>query len=313
MKHGYTKKKHIKRTAAGILSAILAAGCLTPQKEESVPREPADYTTAKVSYLGPEGTYTQEACSVFFEKQGTYLPYTTVQEAVEALTAGETDYAVIPQENTIGGPVIDYVDLLLAEDDVFVTGEVELPIRQNLLVLPGTALEDVRTVYSHKQGLVQGKEWLEKNLPEAEIIEVSSTAEGARMVAERKDSSCAAIAAAACADVYGLEILAESIQNNDSNKTRFYVLCLKEPEKDAGDRLAFVASGPADGLPELMENLNKQGLTLVTIHARPLKTELGQYNYLIECSGGSYKKYRKLTDTGSFTFRRLGSFDTKQP
>ena len=81
---------------------------------------------AVVSYLGPEGTYTQEACGVFFESNGTYEPYSTVSDAVDALEAGNADYAVIPQENTIGGAVTDYVDIVLTHEDLSVVGEVEL-------------------------------------------------------------------------------------------------------------------------------------------------------------------------------------------
>ena len=269
------------------------------------------YDTAVVSYLGPEGTYTQEACGLFFEKRGTYVPCGTVADAVGALIAGESDYAVIPQENTIGGPVIDYVDTLIAQTAVSVVGEVELPINQNLLALPGAEPGGIRTVYSHKQGIAQGRAWLEENLPDAEVIEVSSTAEGARIVSEAQDPACAAIASAACADVYGLEILAAGIQNSDSNKTRFYVLSLQAPATAQAERMAFIAMGDADSLPSLMSDLKRRGMTLVTIHDRPLKTELGQYYYLIECASCSYESYKKLTDGSPFTFRYLGSFDVR--
>ena len=165
---------------------------------------------AIVSYLGPEGTYTQEACGVFFGDDGTCEPYSTVSDAVDALEAGNANYAVIPQENTIGGAVTDYVDIVLTHEDLSVVGEVELPINQNLLAIPGTELNEVKIVYSHKQGIAQGKDWLGKNLPDAEIIEVSSTAEGAKMVSESGDKTCAAIASAACVEVYGLEMFAEA-------------------------------------------------------------------------------------------------------
>ena len=122
-----------------------------------------DYDTAVVSYLGPEGTYTEEACEQFFGGKGRYLPYETVDEAVQALEDGESNYAVIPQENTIGGAVSDYIDTLINHAGIAVAGEVELPIDQNLLTLPGAELSGIRTVYSHKQGIAQGKEWLEKN------------------------------------------------------------------------------------------------------------------------------------------------------
>ena len=265
----------------------------------------------RVSYLGPEGTYTQEACGVFYDGQGTYLPYENVSAAVEALVSGESDYAVIPQENTIGGAVIDYVDLLIAQPEVAVAGEVELPITQNLLTIPGTTLDEIHTVYSHKQGIAQGRAWLEQNLPDAEVIEVSSTAEGARMVAEAQDSACAAIASAGCADVYGLELFAAGIQNNENNKTRFYVLSMNEPAQGESDRLAFIADGSSEALPDLLQAMEVQGVKLITLHDRPLKTVLGEYHYLIECADCSYEDYLKMTEGSAFDCRYLGSFPVR--
>ena len=298
--------KSIVATALVILLIFSSAGCNGAAQEQVL--ESTSYADAKVSYLGPEGTYTHEACERFFSGEGEYIPYKTVKEAVEALVSGETEYAVIPQENTIGGAVTDYLDILIATEEVTVTGEVELPISQNLLVIPGTTLSDIRTVYSHKQGLTQGAEWLAANLPDAEIIEVSSTAEGARMVSEGGDLACAAIASSGCAEVYGLEILAAGIQNNDNNKTRFYVLSTNAPQIEAGDRMAFIVTGPACALPDLMSDIERRKLDLITIHDRPLKTELGQYCYVIECSPGSYEDYRKITGNSDFTFRFLGCF-----
>jgi len=280
-------------------------------KPESESDPEVEFDSAIVSYLGPEGTYTQEACGVFFEKEGTYTPYKTVSDAVEALINGESNYAVIPQENTIGGAVTDYVDIIITQKEVSVVGEVELPINQNLLVLPGTEAGNIEKVYSHKQGIAQGKDWLKENLPKAEIIEVSSTAEGAKLVSEEGNASNAAIASAACAEVYGLEVLAAGIQNSDSNKTRFYVLSKDNPSMDKNERMAFVASGKAEGLPGLLAHLENAGAKLVTIHDRPRKTELGEYNYLIECSDLSYEDYEKLTGNHSFEFRYLGEFHVK--
>ena len=302
-----TKRKWPALLLALALCLALAGCGGGADKTDTVPVR-IDFASATVSYLGPEGTYTQEACGRFFEKQGTYVPYETVGDAVEALVNGDSNYAVIPQENTIGGAVIDYVDTLLSQPEVSVVGEVELPINQNLLVLPGTALSAIKTVYSHKQGIAQGRDWLEENLPDAEVTEVSSTAEGAKMVAEAGDPSCAAIASAACADVYGLEVLAAAIQNNDRTKTRFYVLSTDAPATAPADRTAFVASGSAEDLPELMAAMEQQNVTLVALHDRPLKTELGQYAYLIECAECPYDAYLKLTENSAFTFRYLGGF-----
>ena len=293
------------------LSMALMNGCASGSAADSAPAVKNAVYDGSVSFLGPEGTYTQEACETFFGKSGDFSPYATVSDAVQALVDGETKYAVIPQENTIGGAVIDYVDVLINEDRVSVVGEVELTINQNLLVLPGTKLDDIKTVYSHKQGIAQSKEWLEKNLPDAEVIEVSSTAEGAKMVSEKGDKSCAAIASAACADVYGLEVSAAAIQNNDSNKTRFYVLSMQQPATADAGRTAFIASGKAELLSGIMSDIKSMGIKLVAVHDRPLKTQLGEYAYVIECAGCSYSQYSKLAENSSMDMRFLGCFDVK--
>lgn len=298
----------MRRLISLVLTLVMVLSFASCQAATNEPEESISYASAKVSFLGPTGTYTQEACEKFFNNEGEYLPYETVPQAVEALVNGASDYAVIPQENTIGGAVVDYVDTLIAQTSVSVVGEVELPINQNLLVLPGTKLSDIKTVYSHKQGIAQGKDWLSQNLPDAEVIEVSSTAEGARMISESKDPSCAAIASAGCADVYGLEILAKNIQNNDKNKTRFYVLSLAEPSQKKADRIAFIAKGKAEDLPKLMTNIKSYNVTLITIHDRPLKTELGEYYYLVECADISYDTYQKIIFNNQLEFRYLGSF-----
>lgn len=290
---------------------FLICGC---QKSEnpSIVEEELSYVDKKVSYLGPEGTYTQEACNKYFNNEGEYIPYPSVDEAVEALISKKSDYALIPQENTIGGPVIDYVDILLNHDELYVVGEVELPISQNLLSKKDAELSDIKVVYSHPQGLIQGSKWLKENLKDAELIEVSSTAEGAKKVSEAEDKNCAAIASKGAADIYGLKVLAENIQENDSNKTRFYVLSLDEPDHTKKERIAFVANGEAKDLPVLMKEVERNGFVLVTIHDRPLRSELGEYQYLIECENGDYAKYQKLLKTDSFVFRYLGSFNVKR-
>lgn len=312
-KNRYTRRNQMKKILS-VLTAILLclsfSGCAGSSKNSGSQSavSQVDYTSSKISYLGPAGTYTQEACERFFDGQGAYLPCETVNDAVKALVDKKSDYAVIPQENTIGGAVVDYIDALITQPEVSVAGEVELSISQNLLVVPGTSLNDIKTVYSHRQGIEQGRQWLEKNLPGAELVEVSSTARGAEMVSEGNDKSCAAVASAGCAQVYNLEILAAGIQNNDNNKTRFYVLSLKEPSKESSDRLAFTATGSASDLPKFLEKTEDLDITLVTIHDRPEKTELGSYCYVIECENCDYKTYLKLADNKDFELRYLGSF-----
>ena len=273
-----------------------------------------DDSSSTVFYLGPEGTYTQEACEAFFEGEGAYLPQADVATCVEKLADGECDFAVIPQENTVGGPVPEYLDEVIDHEGLCVVGEVELKISQNLLAKPGTDLSDIRVIYSHKQGIAQGKAWVEKNLPDAEMQEVSSTAEGARMVSESDSSDTAAIGSFAAAQVYGLEVLADNIQLNDANKTRFYVLAQGEGESADNERMAFVAKGTADDLPQLLDSVKAAGLTIVSVHDRPEKTELGRYSYLVECAGGGADAFDVIAKNGdAFTLRYLGSFSVRQP
>ncbi len=319
-----------KLVAALLTGALVLAGCTgvstatqdvqasgEQKSEEAAPQQQneqqqSDWSQARVSYLGPEGTYTQEACGVFFGNQGTYVPQKDVATSVQELLDGNADYAVIPQENTIGGPIAEYLDEVVSHENVSIAGEVELPISQNLLAKPGTDLSGIQTVYSHKQGIAQGKEWLAQNVPSAEVVEVSSTAEGARMAAEAEGNDCAAIGSAAAAEVYGLEVVADNIQMSDTNKTRFYVLCTSEPTKETADRMAFLASGSADDLAELLTSVESHDLTIVTVHDRPRKTELGSYTYLVECAGGGYDEFEALEqENTAFVFRYLGSFAVK--
>ena len=155
---------------------LSAAGCgKAAPTIEAESRVVQDYSEATVSFLGPEGTYTQEACGVFFNKQGSYESYETVSDAVDALESGASEYAVIPQEN-------------------------------------------------------------------------------------------------------------------DNNKTRFYVLSKDQPLTVKAQRLAFIASGSAKDLAPLMKSMENLNMTLITVHDRPLKTELGEYSYIMECTDCNYEE-----------------------
>lgn len=287
------------------LCLFLLCSCASPQAEDP----PAFSADAVVSYLGPAGTYTQQAAERLFPQGADFQPKTTVAEAVSDVVNDRADFAVIPQENTIGGPVYDYLDELLAHEELFVVGEVELPIRQALVAAAGTSLRTIQTVYSHKQGIAQGWEWLQTNLPNAHVVEVSSTAEGARLAAECTDGTAAAIASTQAAKVYGLAVLAESIQGNDNNVTRFYLVSDAFLPDEAPDRMTFSATGPAQALPDLLKAMDAQGLRLISLHDRPAKTTLGQYVYLVECSGGGQKAYQRLSGKcADFTFRCLGCY-----
>jgi len=243
---------------------------------------PAMAETARVSYLGPAGTYTEEATQFFFREGEALVPRDTVNDAIADLMSGASDYAVIPQENTLGGAVVSYVDALIGAEDTFVVGEVVLPISQTLMGLPGATLADIRTVCSHAQGLTQSAQWRSEHLPDAGAEEMASTAAAASYVAQMGDKSIAAVAAPGAAVLYGLEVLAENVQLTDANKTRFYVLSRQPLGEEALERAVLVATCEANRIDDIILRLHEAGMELVTLHDRPEGSRLGKYHYVIE-------------------------------
>ena len=258
-------------------SAVSAAASSEAPKPDA---EIADVT--KVAYLGPAGTYTEEAAKLFFGGNDELMPQATVADALALVSDGTAAYAVIPQENTLGGPVTDYIDALLAAHDVSVVGEVVLPIRQTLMGLEGTDLSKVTRVLSHKQGLAQSSAWLDENLPDAERVEAASTAAAAQQVAEGGDTATVAIAAPGAAKLYGLEVLQENVSKSEANKTRFYVVSRQANKLPGYNRAVFVANITAEELPGTLDAACSNGTKLVCVHDRPEKSELGAYRYIIE-------------------------------
>ena len=311
--------KRIKKTLGLVFAAFLiaaaAAGCGTKaekaetgqEKDTSLSQALAD---ARVSYLGPKGTYTEEATQFFFPGAAELIPEPTVLEAIVDLAEGRADYAVIPQENTIGGAVTEYVDALITEENIFVAGEIVIPISQTLMGVPGASLDDIELVCSHAQGIKQTSEWRKEHLPGADTREMDSTAAAASYVAETGDKTIAAIAAPGAADPYGLSVLAENVQITDANKTRFYVLSATAPEREGRTHAAFVADCEANLIDDIIVTIHETGLEFVTIHDRPEGSHLGAYRYIIETvneDGITEKALKTIEDIPEV--RCLGTFD----
>lgn len=287
-----------------LFDMLTACGSSTESESSPAPEPPRFAENARISYLGPAGTYTEEAAQFFFSG-GVFQPKDTVDEAIADVTDGSADYAVIPQENTLGGAVTNYLDALLAEERVFVAGEIILPISQTLMGVPGASLEDIQTVCSHAQGITQSADWRSEHLPDAVTQEMASTAAAASYVAETGDKTIAAVAAPGAAKLYGLTVLAENVQITDTNKTRFYVLSAAKPEA-TGDHAVFAATCEANRIDDIIVEIHNSGAELVTIHDRPEGSFLGSYRYIIELEGISANLAAKLD--GMDEVRYLGSF-----
>lgn len=268
---------------------------------------------ANVSYLGPAGTYTEEAAVKYFGDSETLIPAPTVPGALYKLKSGDCRYAVVPVENSIGGVVYNYIDAVLADTDLAIVGEVQLTIRQTLLALHTSSLQDITTVLSHPQGIAQSKEWLQANLPNAKIVEVSSTAEAAKRVAEGQDKSIAAIAASRTSLVYDLNILANDLQYTDTNITRFWVVTRKENAVTTGEKSVLTISGSVNELTKLLAELEKKNYKLFALHDRPAKIKMGEYLFVVELIGPGKESIEKICANYNNKLKivKLGTFNVK--
>src|SRR5438105_12542372 len=189
--------------------------------------EPARASWARVGYQGEPGAYSEEAALAILPAAVT-VGYPTFSRAFDAVAGREVDAAVLPVENSLGGVVQEVNDLLWERPGLRITGEHVHPIRHCLLGFGG---QPVRRALSHPQALAQCRRWLEAH--DVEAVPVHDTAGAARQVAEEREPGVAAVASAAAARRYGLEVLAERIQDADSNRTRFLVVDRGRPDRPA--------------------------------------------------------------------------------
>lgn len=269
---------------------------------------------ANIAYLGPAGTFTEEVTKKHFVDidKNTYTPGKNVNDTLQMLLDGKAEYAVVPKENSIGGVVYMYYDQLLANDNFVVVQELNLPIRQQLFSLPNAQLSDIKTVYSHPQGLAQARTWLNRNLPNAKLIETSSTAEAVRLVEEKQDISVAGIAGPQAGAIYKVKTLAEDTQITRKNVTRFLVVKLQGKDKPSvdGTKALIHLKVQTEDLFSVLQGLDKNGYKLAAIHDRPAKTVIGEYNYAVEVESKGDKSnlnsvLKRAVKAGSYTIKGI--------
>jgi prephenate dehydratase len=242
----------------------------------------------RIAYLGPPGTYSEEAvarCDLV--GADVPVPCATFSEAYQALTAGRVEGALLPVENSLEGAVGTVLDLLVSRPGPLIRRELLLPVRSNLLARPGTRLEEITRVLSHPQPFGQCAEFLRTRLPRARLEPTHSTADAAQQVAAGAVGA-AAIGARAAATRYGLEVIAESIQDNDDNTTRFVLLTGADEAPTGRDRTSLAFTLDRDrpgGLYEVMGEFAARGINLSRVESRPLKQALGHYVFYLDFEG----------------------------
>lgn len=240
---------------------------------------------AKVVYQGVEGAYSHEATMEYFGEDVDAYHVKTWEEAMKAVESGQADYAVLPIENSSAGAVSDNYDLLIKYHN-YIVAEVFLPVKHALLGVPGGSMEQIHTVFSHPQALMQCSEFLNSH-GEWSQISVENTAVAAKKVLEEGDPSQAAVASEAAARLYGLTVLREGINYNKDNVTRFIVVA-RHPvyRKDAGKiSLCFELPHRSGTLYNMLSNFIYNDVNMFMIQSRPIPGRNWEYRFFVDIEG----------------------------
>jgi chorismate mutase / prephenate dehydratase len=237
----------------------------------------------KIGYLGPEGTFSQQAAFKHFGHSAHGLPLASIEEVFQEVESGNADFGVVPVENSGQGTIQITLDMFLSSP-LRICGEVELRVHQYLLSRSGV-MENIERVYAHPQSLQQCQSWLRQNLPRAERQAVSSNAEAARRARNADDA--AGIAGQSAAHVYGLKVVAGPLEDRPDNTTRFFVIGRELFPPCGHDRtsvLVYVKDQPG-ALFNVLRPLAEHGLSMNRIESRPAHQGLWRYAFFIDFEG----------------------------
>ena len=239
----------------------------------------------RIVYQGEAGAFSEMAAISFFGENANTRGLYQFEDPFRALHSGEADYAVLPIENSSTGAVRQVYDLL-AQYECYIVGETTVRVRHCLMALPGTKLEDIKTVYSHEQGLFQCEQFLNQHPQWHQVAQVD-TAGSAKMVAEKQDPTRAAICSARAAEIYGLEILAADVNSNSRNTTRFVVISPRMELREGRDKvcISFTTPHSSGSLHEVLTIFAVHGLNLVRLESRPIPERSWEYMFFTEFTG----------------------------
>lgn len=262
-----------------------------------------------VAFLGPRDTFSHMAALRVFGGSAEYHPLPSFGDIFTEVERGRIDYGILPVESSMGGSVSDTLDRFISSE-LKIINEVQLHITQNLLAT--CALDEVTRVYSKDNALLQCRQWLRANLPNAELVETSSTAEAARRAAE--EPGTAAVASRLAADTYGLNVLAERIEDAPHNFTRFLVLGRQMVKPTGDDKTSILISikDKPGALYSLLLPFADSGISLTRIESRPSQQKAWEYVFFIDFLGhadderihGLIEKIRESTNL----IKILGSY-----
>src|SRR5580692_2148840 len=243
--------------------------------------------TMTIAYFGPEATFTHQAALQKFGASLNYAAQKTIGDVFMEVSKRAADYGVVPVENSTEGVVTHTLDMF-ADSDLKIVSQIVLQIQQCLM--SNSPLAKIRKLYVHPQSLAQCRGWLAKHLPGVEIVETSSNARSAELAAKEKFS--ASLGGRLAAEKYGLNILAQDIQDNSVNATRFIVLGRQCSPPTGDDRTSLMVSvsDKVGALHEAIAAFRKFKINMTKIESRPSKRKAWEYFFFIDCDGHAQEK-----------------------
>ena len=262
----------------------------------------------RIAYQGEPGAYS-EAAALLFSPHTETLPCKTFDEVFDAVLHKRATHGIVPMENSIGGTIHRNYDLLV-DHEIPITGEVELDVVHCLQALPGTKIEDVKIVYSHQQALAQCERYLKELGVTVEAV--YDTAGGAKLVAEQKIKTAAALASRRAAEVFGLEVLQEAVQDYEFNITRFFVIGGAQPTDADKTTLVFALPSTPGSLFKALSVFALRDINLSKLESRPIRGRPWEYLFYvdIEARRDDLNCARALAQLGEFArwSRVLGTY-----
>jgi chorismate mutase / prephenate dehydratase len=239
----------------------------------------------RVAYFGPEATYTHQATLRAFGRGARLAPVRTIPEVFTEVEKGRADYGVVPIENSTEGVVNHTLDMFM-ESNLSICAELELPIWHALLAHKGVrGVKGVKTLFAHYQALAQCRRWIESHVPDAKIVDATSTAESARLAA--RTPRAASIASRLAADHYGLQVLSERIEDQSKNYTRFLVIGTAQPQQTGRDKtsIMFSIKDRVGALFDILVPFKRWKINLTKIESRPTRQRAWEYVFFVDFLG----------------------------